>query len=61
MIASRVSVQSFRSLGLASRRGISISAVKGRQIIDSRGNPTVEVTATAVIATVAKKQRTHEL
>jgi hypothetical protein len=58
MIASRVSVQSFRSLGLASRRSIAISAVKGRQIIDSRGNPTVEVTAATappLISSLAKE------
>ena len=52
MIASTAAAALRRAPGVASRRSMSaITGVKGREIIDSRGNPTVEVDITTAKGT----------
>lgn len=52
MIASTATAALRRAPSVASRRSMSaITGVKGREIIDSRGNPTVEVDVTTAKGT----------
>ena len=46
MLARRLLSRGTSFLGKSQSRGIAVEGMKGREVIDSRGNPTVEVDVT---------------